>query len=88
MNTKDTSAFIALRSAPWRANVCDQGIPFEVWCRGRLISVILWLSTGYGGYLPTADGKLKQISGADEKTLREEVNKINFEYLLPCPGSV
>ena len=85
MNAGANSTFIVLRAVPWRADVCDQAIPYEVLCRGRLSGVIHWLSTGYGGYLPTPEGRLRQISGLDEKTLRDEVNKINLAFLAPCP---
>lgn len=77
--------FIALRAAPWRADVCDTEIPFEVMCRGRLSGVVYWHSTGYGGYLPTPAGTLTSISGLSEEQLRSEVNRLNLEFLAPCP---
>lgn len=77
--------FIALRKSPWRADVCDPQAPYEVICRGNLIGVVYWRSSGYGGFLPTPEGRLKPIHGLDAKQLRDEVKRTNLEFFAPCP---
>ncbi|WP_454906779.1 hypothetical protein [Variovorax gossypii] len=78
-----STAFIELREAPWRADVCDAALPFEVMCRGKLSGVVYWRSNGYGGYLPTPEGRLQPIEGLNAHQLRSEVKRINLEFLAP-----
>ena len=79
--------FLVLRAAPWRANVCDPQVPYELVCRERLSGVVYWRSTGYGGYLPTPQGRLLPIDGLTALQLRHEVARINREFLATDASS-